>query len=269
MTFPFAAPQVPNWAIHHSGGPVLATAVHAGHELREELRGHLAVDGEALRREEDPLTDVWASVGDNVFCNYNSRFEVDLNRSREKALSTNKADTWGLEVWASRPDDAAIERSLRQHDAFYAMMRQWLEALIEQNGKVLLLDLHSYCHRRDGPYAEPAPQADNPDIDLGLTTADRSRFGNVIDALVDGLAAEPCQGRAIDVRANVRYPDGGYWPEWVAEHYGADVCTITLEYKKFYMDEHTGVAYLPVVMSLRAGLQRALNAARAELVSLR
>lgn len=245
----------------------MTTAVHAGHQIRDELQPFLAATEDQLRMEEDPLTDVWAALGDSIFSCYNSRFEVDLNRPRDRALATDPKDTWGLRVWRERPPGEAIERSLEQHDAFYVMMREWIEQLIANNGKVLLLDIHSYNHRRAGRYAPPAPGEQNPDIDLGLTTLDNARFGALASTFAEALACESCQGTKLDVRGNVRYPDGGHWPEWVYANYGDDVCTITLEYKKFYMDEWTGHCFMPVLEDLRIGLANAIRAARRELAA--
>lgn len=253
------------WLIHRGQGPVLCTAVHAGHMLSDELRPYLHADDEALRREEDPLTDVFASVGDDIFCSYESRFEVDLNRSRERAFATRPEDTWGMQIWREPPPRALIERSLQRHDQFYQLMSNWLEAMIAEHGKVLLLDIHSYNHRRDGPGAAPSPAESNPHIDLGQTTFDAARFGTLAGCFAETLAAQPCQDIKLDVRGNVRYPDGGHWPEWVYAQYGDDICTITLEYKKFYMDEWSGQASLPIVEDLRAGLAVAVAAAKREL----
>jgi len=254
--------DIRHWLVHKENGPVLATAVHAGHQIRDELKPFLHADEHKLHRDEDPMTGVWAAAGDNIFVNYRSRFEVDLNRSRELALATEPEHTWGQKIWHKSPPSEMIERSLRQHDFFYAMMKIWLEDMIRQHGKILVLDIHSYNHRRDGEDAPPAPQAENPDIDLGLTTLDHDQFGPVAEAMTEGLSALPCGNRQLDVRSNVRYPDGGYWPEWVFANFGQDVCTISLEYKKFYMDEWTGQCSLPVANDLKAGLNHALKQSR-------
>ncbi|WP_051881573.1 N-formylglutamate amidohydrolase [Parvularcula oceani] len=259
----------PHWDIQRRGGPVLATAVHAGHVMRDELKPYLAISEQDQRREEDPMTGLWSTVGDDAFRNYTSRFQADLNRPRDSAIYLKPEDSWGLQVWKETPPDEMIERSLAVYDAFYDMMATWIEGLIAECGKVLVLDIHSYNHRRDGPHGRHGPQEDNPDIDLGVTTLDRERFGGVLDVFKTALAAQPAQSRELDVRENVRYPDGGHWPEWVFANYGADVATITLEYKKFYMDEWTGTAFLPVIEDLRAGLDVAACAARKELLSCR
>ena len=252
----------PRWELRPGPGPVIATAVHAGHELRADLAARSALSSEARRREEDPLTDVLASVGDALFVSRVSRFEVDLNRPEDEAVYRVPSDAWGLSLWHEPPTDAMVEASLAARTAFYARMAALLESRIAEHGRVLLLDVHSFNHRRDGAGAEPAPRAGNPDIDLGVTTADADRFGGVVEALRESLRGDGIGGRPLDVRENVRFPDGGHWPEWVHAEYGDAVCTITLEYKKVFMDEWTSAVDLPALEALRAGLSRATDAAR-------
>lgn len=257
----------PGWDIVDGVGPVLATAVHAGHQVRPELEGRFRADAALRRREEDPMTGIWATTGDRAFRCYVSRFEVDLNRPREQAVYRKPEDAWGIKVWNEPPTDREVEESLRLWDTYYEMMAGWIEGMIKQHGRVLLLDVHSYNHRRDGPYAHAAPQEGNPDIDLGVTTLDSTIFGDLLDVFHDELARHPAHTRQLDVRRNVRYDDGGHWPEWVFAQYGEDVAAITLEYKKFYMDEWTGEAFLPVVEDLRSGLAKAVSRVKREFLS--
>ena len=270
------APERPRWDMQRRGGPVLATAVHAGHAIRDELRPYLAISEADRRREEDPMTGLWSTVGDDAFRNYTSRFQCDLNRSRKTAIYETPDDAWGLKVWDRQPPDAMKARSLAVWDRYYETMATWIEGLIAECGRVLVMDIHSYCHRRDGPDAAPAPQEGNPDIDLGVTTMDQSRFPGLLEAFEDGLRAVPVKGArgrraeagSMDVRRNVRYPDGGHWPEWIHANYGDAVATITLEVKKFYMDEWSGDAHLPVVEDVRVAMERAADAGRAALARL-
>lgn len=243
----------------------MTTAVHAGHDVRKALLSSMSLSEEKRLREEDPLTDIWASVGDHIFINRISRFEVDLNREKDKAIYLRPQDAWGLKVWSDKPSKEEVEKSLEIHNEFYSFMKEQLEKLIDKHGKVLLLDIHSYCHRRAG-VAKAAPAEDNPDIDLGLTTADQNIFKDVIDAFEEELAAHPCKGKKLFVGRNVRYPDGGNFPEWVYEQYGKNVCAITLEYKKIYMDEWSGTADLAAVEDLRYGLEKAVERVKGMLV---
>lgn len=251
------------WEIIKRPGPVLATAIHAGHLIRDELKPYLAVNDEEQRLEEDPLTGVWAGVGDSVFRTYTSRFEVDLNRRRTKAFSEDPKDTWGMQVWRQRPPENLVEHSLAAHDSFYFLMKNWIESMLVIHEKILVLDIHSYNHRRNE--GKPAPAEQNPDIDLGVTTADLERFGGVIEQLELGLQTKKPGGLRFDVRRNVRYPDGGHFPEWIYARYGEAVCTVTLEIKKFYMNEHSGQASLAIADELHRAISLAKELASEEL----
>lgn len=253
------------WEIRRGVGPVLATALHAGHQLRDEVAESSALSDEVRLREEDPLTDVLATVGEHRFVPRASRFEVDLNRPTHEAVYRVPSDAWGLDLWHDELPDDVAERSLEAHARFYDMMRTWIEELIAEHGRILLLDVHSFNHRRRDETGEPLPDEGHPDIDLGLSTADRDRFGEVVDALWTRLSETRIDERTADVRANVRFPDGGNWPEWVFAQYGEHVCTITLEYKKMFMNEWTGRADIALLQRLRSGLAAATDDARGAL----
>lgn len=258
-----------DWDISLGEGPIVATAIHDGHRLRESLLPHLAIAAEDRRREEDPLTSLLTSVGDMRISARRSRFQVDLNRPRELAISTNPEHTWGLRIWRDSLPQSEVEASLRTHDDFYAMVAELLDRMIARWGCVLLIDLHSYNHRRDGPDAAPAAQEENPDIELGVTTLDFPRWGAVANRFADTLRAHPVSGRLPDVRENVRFPTGGHFPEWVHANYGDKVCTISPEYKKIYMDEWTAQVDIAALEDLRDGLQRAVDAVRPEFMACR
>jgi len=257
----------PAWNTLVTGGPVFASAIHAGHVVREDLEPYLAIDEEERRREEDPLTDYFLNLADNVVRVNRSRFECDMNRSRDMCISDDPDDTWGLTIWNELPDDQK-EKSRALHDEFYTQMRATMDGLLERHEHILVLDLHSYNHMRDGPDAPPAPAKDNPDIDIGATTLDKSVFSDVLSALSVGLARVPVRGRRPEVGENIRYPDGGNFPEWLHDIYGKRACVMTLEYKKMFMDEWTGTLDIGAVQDLRTGLMHALGAARGELEKL-
>jgi len=72
--------------IHRGQGPLLATSVHDGHEMRESLLPLLALSDAERLREEDPFTSQWTSVCPNRIVPRRSRFEVDLNRAPSQAI---------------------------------------------------------------------------------------------------------------------------------------------------------------------------------------
>ena len=259
---PVPTAQAGDWDIRLADGPVVATAIHDGHAIRPSLQPLLALSGEERRREEDPLTGLLTRVGDVRIRVPVSRFEVDLNRPRELAVYAQPEQCWGLHVWKAPLPENEIARSLERWDRFYAMFAELIEHMLECWEAVLLIDLHSYNHRRDGASAPCAPQADNPDIELGLTTADPDRWGNTTERFAQALRNVAVAGRTPDVRANVRFPTGGHFPEWVYARWGGRVCTISPEYKKIFMDEWTGHADIAALHALERGLRQAVDAVR-------
>jgi N-formylglutamate amidohydrolase len=93
----------PPWQIVRGDGPIITTAIHAGHDVRPELADYLAISEEQRRREEDPLTGFWTTVGDSSVLVFRSRFEVDMNRSRNAAIVRDPESAWGLNVWTDIP----------------------------------------------------------------------------------------------------------------------------------------------------------------------
>lgn len=250
------------WNVSVADGPVVATAIHDGHAMRPALRRLSALSAAERMREEDPLTGLLTTVGDVRVQVPTSRFEVDLNRPREGAVYARPEDAWGLDLWRAPLPADEMERSLAAWDRFYAMVTELIERLLERWQAVLLVDLHSYNHRRDGPGARPADAGGNPDIELGVTTADPERWGEATRRFGDVLRSHPVAGREPDVRENVRFPTGGHFPEWVYARWGGRVCTISPEYKKTFMDEWTGEASIASLYALQGGLQAAVDAVR-------
>ncbi|GAB3304196.1 N-formylglutamate amidohydrolase [Luteimonas notoginsengisoli] len=253
-----------DWDLIVGHGPVIATAIHDGHRMRPSLIPHLAISEQERRRDEDPLTGMLTSAGDVRLRVRSSRFQVDLNRPRDKALSDDPADTWGIRFWNGRLPDEELALAHAEHDRFYAMVTELIDAQVARWGSALLIDIHSYNHRRDGAEAEPADPDGNPDIELGITTLDPDRWGDTARRFAEALRRTCVLGRPPDVRANVRYPTGGHFPEWVYANWGDKVCTISPEYKKIHMDEWTGQVDIQALEDFRNGMERAVAEVRGD-----
>lgn len=224
--------------------------------------------GEVERlREEDPLTDYFLTAGDTIVRANRSRFEFDLNRPPEKAVTTDPADTWGLRVWNDGLPDSERDHSLALHRQFYQLISERVKAMIAENERILVLDLHSYNHRRGGRDEDPAHPEKNPDIDLGATTLNKEIYGELLDEFADALRSRTVKGRELDVRTNVRWEDGGNFPEWLHAEFGDAACVITLEYKKIFMDEWGHTADILALQDLREGFLAAVQAGRAWLAA--
>ena len=243
------------WTIEDGGGPLVACAVHAGSEVRSEALRHMAIRRRERFVEEDPFTDQLTTVAPTSIVVHRSRFEVDMNRARERAVYRTPGDAWGLTVWRGPLPATVRQRSLRLYDRFYADLSAVLARAGAGGRPFVVLDLHSYNHRRGGPDAPPADPASNPEINVGTGSLDRERWGGLVDRFMAELRTVEVAGRPLDVRENVRFR-GGHLSRWVHAAFPGQACCLAVEVKKFFMDERTGEIDEPVW----AGVQEALAA---------
>jgi len=230
------------WRIEEGAGPLVATAIHDGHEVRVDALRCMKIDEAGRLREEDPWTGGWTLVAPTRVIGLRSRFEVDLNRPRETAVYRTPEDAWGLEVWNGDLSPEIVERSLAEYDAFYEALNELYAGLETRYGRFVVFDLHTYNHRRDGPDASEAdPQAD-PQVNVGTgTMTDRKLWAPVIDRFMADLSSFDYPGGALDVRENVRFR-GGHHGRWAHETFPRSACVLSIEVKKIFMDEWTGEA---------------------------
>jgi N-formylglutamate amidohydrolase len=235
-------------------GPLVAAAIHAGHWVRPDIAELLLPDDADRLREEDPFTDALTEVAPTRLIAGRSRFEVDLNRPREQAVYMKPEDCWGMSIWKSISPSYVIERSLANYDLFYATVEVLLRKLAAIHQRVIVLDIHSYNHRRDGPHGPLADAEANPDVNIGTGAMDRLRWAPVVDAFIEELRRYDFLGRRLDVRENVRFR-GGHFPRWIHETFPESICAIAIEFKKFFMDEWTGEVNRRQFAELQAALQ--------------
>lgn len=227
------------WELRKGDGPLIATAIHNGHFIREDILGKMYINEQERLREEDPFTGKWTGVSNTSVVGLRSRFEVDLNRFREKAVYINPEDAWNLKVWKLKPDRKDIEVSLSEYDAFYKEMLRLMSDFQNRYGHFVVFDLHSYNHMRNGPDDLPADPEANPEVNIGTGTMDRSYWAPVVDTFINALHKFDYFDRKLDVRENIRFR-GGHFPYWVHQNFPGTGCALAVEVKKFFMDEWTG-----------------------------
>jgi N-formylglutamate deformylase len=255
----------PIWTLHRGTGPIVATAIHDGHQVRDDVALHLALDEAGRLREEDPFTGRWTAVAPTRLVGTRSRFEVDLNRPRDTAVYRTPDEAWGLTVWSGALPEDVVDRSLEEYDAFYAELGNLYGDLEKKHGRFLVLDLHSYNHRREGPDGPPADPNENPQINIGTgTMSDRSRWARLIDRFIGDLASYDFPGGKLDVRENVRFR-GGACAAWTHRTFPDAACVLSIEVKKFFMDEWTGEEDPSLIEAIGLALGSALPGALEEL----
>ena len=242
------------WRLTQKNSPLVATAIHDGHALRPDVAEIMALSDAERLREEDPFTARWATIAENQLVGTHSRFQVDLNRPLEKAVYIHPDDAWGLHVWKVTPPSAIVDASLTQYEAFYAEAYRLFTELESQFGHFVVFDIHTYNHRRDGVDGLPADPEANPEVNLGTGTMDRERWGAIVDSFITDLSAFDYLGRQLDVRENVKFR-GGHLARWTHENFPTSGCVLSVEFKKFFMDEWTGAPDEIQIEAIRQGLQ--------------
>ncbi len=227
------------WKLKKGDSPIIATAVHDGHGLRDEVAEIMKLSEADRLCEEDPYTSIWVDVAETRIVALRSRFEVDLNRPREKAVYVTPDDCWGLEVWKERPSDEIIKKSLEEYDAYYKNLKEVLNETQNKHGKFCLFDIHSYNHKRSGADSEPESAEENPEVNIGTGTMDREKWSPLVDRFIEDLRSFDFMGRKLDVRENVKF-FGGNQVKWLHENFAENGCGLAIEFKKFWMDEWSG-----------------------------
>ncbi|MDX1631580.1 MAG: N-formylglutamate amidohydrolase [Thermoanaerobaculia bacterium] len=253
--------------IREGPGCLVAVALHGGREVRPEVARHLRLPAATRRREEDPFTDRWTAIAPTRVVVRRSRFEVDCNRARDRAVYAGPKEAFGLRPWRRGLPDGVRQRSLALYDDFYRRVEDLLERKRQEHGGFLVYDLHSYNHRPEGFARPAAPAEENPEVNLGTGTLP-DRWRPVSRAFLSSLRDHDFLGRSLDVRTNVRF-EGGHFPTWIHRRFPESGCALAVEVKKTFMDEWTSVARRSLLGAFQRALEATTEPARRALETLR
>jgi N-formylglutamate amidohydrolase len=260
--------STPIWQTEFGEGPLVACAIHAGHDLRPDVAECMLLEDQQRLYEEDPHTGDWTNIAPTRIVARRSRFELDLNRPRDKAVYVTPADAWGLTVWKCEPAAAMVNRSLQAYDDFYDHLRHLLQRLVEDHARVVVFDIHSYNHVREGAGSNAAEQLENPEINLGTGTMARAIWAPVVENWLAAMRSFDYLGRRLDVRENVKFV-GGQLPKWIHENFPNSVCALAIEVKKFFMDEWSGQLDRQQHQAIGQALAQAADAVSDELEKIK
>ena len=213
-------------------------------------------------REEDPFTAQAIRGVPTQIVAHRSRFEADLNREAEIAVYRTPEQCWGLRVWDGPLDEAIAARSLEYHRSFYAAVGRLLDGVAVDHPRFVLLDVHSYNHRRGGPHASPTPPAEAPEVNIGTFSMPRDQWAWLLEPLMEAMRNYDFGGRNLDVRENVAFQGKGELTRFVHDRYPGQACAIAVEFKKFYMDEWTGEPNPTALRHMRGFIDHVTAAAR-------
>ena len=246
---------------------MVAVALHDGHYVRSEVKQLMAISSDDRKREEDPFTAAWTDIAQTRLVVLRSRFELDLNRPRDRAIYLKPEDSWGLKVWQEQPPQDLIERTLAEYDAFYTKVGQICRTLEQRYGRFVIYDLHTYNHYRQGMHASPAEELHNPEINLGTGTLDREYWQPVVERFIHDMRQFDFLGRELDIRENVKF-QGGYFSEWIHTNFPRSACVLAIEVKKFFMNEWTHQPDLAKMEAVHQALRASVSGVLEELQHL-
>jgi len=222
-------------------------AIHAGDRVRDEILKCMAVSQEDRYREEDPHTERFIKDFPIQIIGRDSRFEYDINRKKETAVYQTPEMAWGLEVLNMPLTDEAIRRTLEKYDEFHALMDILVDYLCGQHEYGVIFDCHSYNYQREA--RRPWYEDEKPVINVGTGPVNRERFALIIEILMNRFSGISVENRPIYVGENVVFKGGNLSQRLSKAHYDT-LLVLAIEFKKVFMDEHSGELYAEVLEEL-------------------
>lgn len=257
-----------NYQYYDATSSVLIHAPHGGKHIPDLAWGSLTISDEEVKAELAVMTDSHTSrmaqdISDHAFAygskrlvparfvNNLSRLVVDPERFNDSSEEMNQVGMGVVYTHGSRgqqirgENEAIRERLIRMYYQPYASSFEYnVESLVKRNGKVTILDLHSYASKAL-PYERHKEDA-RPEICLGT---DAFHTPNELVNSVQGML----ESQGFEVDRNQPF-SGTYVP---LKHYGQDsrVSSLMVEIRRdIYMDEISGeldkAKYDKLVMAL-------------------
>ncbi|MBT7051516.1 MAG: N-formylglutamate amidohydrolase [Desulfobacula sp.] len=233
--------------------PFIATAIHAGHHVREELRPLMALDSNQRQFEEDTGTELMIKTLCNAVWALESRSVYDLNRSRELALPLTPERFWGTQVYKTSPTPEMNQKSLKSYESFYKFMETCIARILDRFGICIIYDIHSYNISRQKEKGIVSP----PVFNLGTALLDKSKWKQAISLWLEQLGNISLPGIKTDVAENHVFSGKA---EFCRRLCNMDdrILVLPTEVSKVYMDEKKGIVYPDVIAAVKNGLQNAI-----------
>ncbi|MBC8439267.1 MAG: N-formylglutamate amidohydrolase [Deltaproteobacteria bacterium] len=233
--------------------PFIATAIHAGHHVREELRPLMAIDSDQRKFEEDPCTDLMIKGLSNAVWALESRAVCDLNRSREIALPLTPERFWGTLVYKTLPSPEMNHKSLENYESFYRFMETCIANLLDRFGICIIYDIHSYNISRQQAKGIESP----PVFNLGTALLDKSKWKSAIELWLEQLGTISLPGIKTSVAENYVFSGKAEFCRRLCR-LDDRILVLPTEVSKVYMDEKKGNVYPEKLQAFKNGLQNAI-----------
>lgn len=228
--------------------PIVCTAIHAGHNLREELQKSFLLSQQERFFEEDPYTEEMIASFPIVLKGNDSRFEYDLNRA--KTLSTYFKTAWDKQVWQRPLSNAQRLKSHTKHQSFYDVLEAILHVVEKDFGSAIVFDIHSYNYKRI--------EKTTPTFNIGTAQIDIERWGSVVKRFEKELNKISLPNIEARAACDEVFQGRGYLISHVNAHFDKTLVLPT-EVKKVFMDESSGELYPIVLEHLTGGMKQAIS----------
>lgn len=226
--------------------PYVCTAIHAGHNFRDELKPKCIHSEYDRWFEEDPFTDDFISSMPITLIGNDSRFEYDLNRAPDNCVYE---EAWGKPVWKKPLSKNEKNISLNKHKAYYEVTKALIHQLESKFKACIVYDMHSYNYKRW--------KRDVPVFNIGCESVDRNKFDKYINHFNDEL--NNIEFREIDSNSAINdvFQGNGYNLKFITENFN-NTLVLATEVKKIYCNELTGEPYPEEIKYLTRQLKKAI-----------
>lgn len=233
--------------------PCIATAIHAGNLVRDELLPLMTISASKRYLEEDPETDTMIQDAGSAVWGLDSRSEYDLNRPPEEAIPLTTEKFWGLQVYKEPLHRDIVRVSMEKYAQFYQFMGSWATAALARFGVCVVYDVHSYNITRQVQKGFSSP----PLFNLGTVVLNQQRWKAAIEDWLNRLGKISIPGIDTTVAENLVFEGKG---ELCRKMTGWDerILVLPTEISKVYMDEKKGIIDGDTVNWLREELGRTM-----------
>ena len=215
--------------------PWVATAIHAGHAVRQELLPLMALGEKGRLAEEDAATDRIIGCCPSRLWGLDSRAEYDLNRPPDQALPLTPEMFWGTRVYGSPPTAVMNRRSMEKYEAFFRFAASVIKILLDRFGACVVYDVHSYNVLRQVEKGHTSP----PVFNLGTRGIDRIKWQPAVTEWLACLGRIAIPGRITTVAENQVFGGLGEFCRRLSR-WDPNVLVLPTEVSKIYMDEVSG-----------------------------
>jgi uncharacterized protein (TIGR02421 family) len=225
--------------------PYVCTAIHNGHELREDLKDICLLSEEERLYEEDPYTADFIQSLPITLVGFDSRYEYDLNRSETDCIYE---EAWGKKVWKRSLTDKEKEISISKHRMFYKVVHALIHKLENDFGSAVIYDIHSYNYKRHSVSFL---------FNIGIENIDVKKYNSQISYWKKQLLTIKTRKIKPEVSVNHLFYGRGYLLKYIKDNFNSTLVLAT-EVQKVFMNELNGQPFPLVIQTLAKGFKTAI-----------